>query len=484
MSSIPLPALDLRAPQQQNPLEQYAQLVQLRNAMQNAPLQHQQLQQEVQAGQLENQQRQQQAKDQQAMTSAMQQWDGKSFDELAPLVMKSGGSAQAVMGLKQKALEQRKQASEIAKSDAETGSSNVATLLKKNDLVSGALSTVMQAPDDQIPQALMATTQQLSQQGLLDPQHTQMAQQIAQSGDPNKIRQSLDVFRKGMMSYSQLLDEEQKKAQTEETKATTQKTKAEMEFGGNQAMADSKYRFIQQKAAAGQKLQPDEQTFVRAYEKQKLLVPQATAQVRIEGMQQSREYPVFDNQTHTTLMLNAADINAANRAQPGRYSAPGYTPEALGQKGSTEYFTKGKGGQQLTAFNTAMQHLDTLDKLSGDLHNSNVQIVNKAANAIAQQFGDPSITNFSAAKNAMAGEVAAALKTSGATDEEIKKVDSTFSSAQTPAQLKGAISTYRSLLGSKAHNLKQQYESGMQGKPNFQPETSADPFAQFGGKAH
>jgi len=110
--------------------------------------------------------------------------------------------------------------------------------------------------------------------------------------------------------------------------------------------------------------------------------------------------------------------------------------------------------------------------------------VNKAANAIAQQFGDPSITNFSAAKNAMAGEVAAALKTSGATDEEIKKVDSTFSSAQTPGQLKGAISTYRSLLGSKAHNLKQQYESGMQGKPNFQPETSADPFAQFGGKAH
>jgi hypothetical protein len=68
----------------------------------------------------------------------------------------------------------------------------------------------------------------------------------------------------------------------------------------------------------------------------------------------------------------------------------------------------------------------------------------------------------------MSGEVAAALKASGATDQEITKVGETFDRSQSPAQLKGAISTYRSLLKSKADNLQQQYKQGMQGKPNFE----------------
>lgn len=67
----------------------------------------------------------------------------------------------------------------------------------------------------------------------------------------------------------------------------------------------------------------------------------------------------------------------------------------------------------------------------------------------------------------MSGEVAAALKASGATDQEINEVGSTFNRAQSPAQLKGAINTYRTLLQSKANNLRMQYQQGMQGKPNF-----------------
>ena len=41
MASIPLPALDVRtqAPSQANPLQQYGELMGLRNQMQNAPLQ-------------------------------------------------------------------------------------------------------------------------------------------------------------------------------------------------------------------------------------------------------------------------------------------------------------------------------------------------------------------------------------------------------------------------------------------------------------
>ena len=51
MSSIPLPALDIKPQVQQEPLEQYTRLLQLKNMQQNAPLQTQMLQQQVQEGQ-------------------------------------------------------------------------------------------------------------------------------------------------------------------------------------------------------------------------------------------------------------------------------------------------------------------------------------------------------------------------------------------------------------------------------------------------
>jgi hypothetical protein len=129
--------------------------------------------------------------------------------------------------------------------------------------------------------------------------------------------------------------------------------------------------------------------------------------------------------------------------------------------------TSGKGGQQITAYNTALNHLNTLERLAGDLGNSNVLVFNRAAQMWAKQTGNPAPANFEAAKNAMSGEVAAALKASGATDQEISHVGNTFDNAQSPAQLKGAIGTYRELLRGKAANLKKQYETGMQGKPNF-----------------
>ena len=281
------------------------------------------------------------------------------------------------------------------------------------------------------------------------------------------------ILQKDFISLNDQLDQAQKRAELAGKQLANKVEEQQVAYGGNQQLADAKYRFIQQRQASGIAPSPDEQAFVKAYQKQKLLVPQATAQVRIEGMQQSREYPVFDNQTKSTIMMNAADLNEANKVQPGRFTVPGYTPEALGEKGTTEYFTKGKGGQQITAFNTAIKHLDTLNILAHDLNNSNLQVFNKAAQTWKEQTGNPAPSNFAAAKNAMAGEVAAALKASGATDQEISNVGQTFDKMQSPAQLKGAIGTYRTLLQSKVDQLHGQYQQGMQGKPNFSGETSA-----------
>ena len=178
MASIPLVALSVKPPEAPPDLVgQYGRLQALRQQAQMAPLQQQEAQQQVQQGGLAIQQQQQQLKDQQAMTAAMHEWDGKSLDDLSPLVLKNGGSSTAVMGLKQKALEIKQTYSKIAADDATTGSKNIETQQKKNSMVAGALESLQQVPDEQLPQALTAKAQDLVNQGLIDPQHAQRSEE-------------------------------------------------------------------------------------------------------------------------------------------------------------------------------------------------------------------------------------------------------------------------------------------------------------------
>lgn len=217
-----LPALDVKTPQQPDLLEKYSQLQALRSAQQQqdiraqqAPLQQQELQQNVQQGGLDIQQKQQALKDQQASTAALTEWDGKDINNLYPLILKNGGSANAVFTLKKQALDQQHTAAETFKNQADAGKAQIETMKQKNDLINGplqALTDPSTVPDSQLPQALTSTVQGLVQQGLLDPQHAQVASQLVQSGDPTKIRQGIDQYVKTNMAQSQLLEEAHKTA--------------------------------------------------------------------------------------------------------------------------------------------------------------------------------------------------------------------------------------------------------------------------------
>lgn len=119
MGSIPLPALSVQTPQpqQSNPLQQYAQLMQLRQQQQNAPLQQQALQQQVQNGALEGQQKQLQLQnaqqgeqDQQALRALASDPSnkGKTVGELADIAFHDGKIApQTYSSLKKADIEQR-----------------------------------------------------------------------------------------------------------------------------------------------------------------------------------------------------------------------------------------------------------------------------------------------------------------------------------------------------------------------------------------
>ena len=240
MSTIPLPALSIRPPEQQDMAANLGRLMQLKQMAQEAPLRQQLMQQQAQAGQLKIQDAQRQQTDQKALTTAYQQWDGKDPHSLAVLTLKNGGSADAVNSVLNDAAARADKYSTIAKNDSVTGKNTIATMLDRNKMISGALEGVLSASDEQLPQSITTTAQNLSSQGLLDPQHVQMATQIAQSGDPKAMRNAVELFRKGYMSDSQIL-EEARQAESERHNRAMETKPSDMMQGMND--------FLQAKAA-------------------------------------------------------------------------------------------------------------------------------------------------------------------------------------------------------------------------------------------
>src|SRR5262249_16003189 len=165
MSSIPLPALTIKPPQQQDPAEEHMRLSALLD-------QRKLVNQQVQASQLENQQRQNALQDQQAATAAMHQWDGKNLDDLPGLILRNDGSAKEVLAPKKQILDQK---TALTKLDTDT----LANAKTKNDMLLGKLQAVTAGDDQGLPQRLSAALQDSVQSGLLDPQHAQAVAQMA-----------------------------------------------------------------------------------------------------------------------------------------------------------------------------------------------------------------------------------------------------------------------------------------------------------------
>lgn len=130
-------------------------------------------------------------------------------------------------------------------------------------------------------------------------------------------------------------------------------------------------------------------------------------------------------------------------------------------------FTSGSQGQSLNALNTAIEHLDQFKTAAEALGNGPYQPVNAIVNWAKTVGGDSAPTNFEGIKTIMAGELAAAFKKSGATDEEIKQVKASIEGKQSTNQLVDYVTKEAiPALGSKAHTYQSQWEQTM-GKSPF-----------------
>jgi hypothetical protein len=146
---------------------------------------------------------------------------------------------------------------------------------------------------------------------------------------------------------------------------------------------------------------------------------------------------------------------------------PDYQGQDYATKQAVEKaFTSGKQGNSVRSFNVALAHLDTLGGLADALDNGNQQLINKAANTISTQLGKPNANNFEAAKQIVADEIVKAIVGAGGGVSDRDKAQQTVSAANSPAQLRGVINTYKELMKGQLGGLRQQYEAST-GKTDF-----------------
>lgn len=202
MSSIPLPALDIRPPE--NPLDQYAKALSVKSMIGQGQIQ----QQELQGEQLRNQLAQRSIDDENAMTKSMNDWDGKDYSDLPSIVLKNGGSANAVFNLRKQILDQRQAMSKIALDDSTTGKNNLDVAKGKANQIAGSLESLVdpaQVPDDQLKTETSRTINTLLTNGTIKSDEAAPLQSFVDStNDPKALRTKIDHFAKLHMGFDQL----------------------------------------------------------------------------------------------------------------------------------------------------------------------------------------------------------------------------------------------------------------------------------------
>lgn len=124
-------------------------------------------------------------------------------------------------------------------------------------------------------------------------------------------------------------------------------------------------------------------------------------------------------------------------------------------------FTSGAQGKNITSFNTAIGHLGALAKATEELNNSSFTPWNSLANGFQTMTGDPAVTNFNTAKQAVVDELIRAFKGTGGNVHEAEQWEATINSSRSPAQLRGAIKQAADLLRSRIGAMQDSYNAAM-----------------------
>lgn len=128
-------------------------------------------------------------------------------------------------------------------------------------------------------------------------------------------------------------------------------------------------------------------------------------------------------------------------------------------------FTSGKSAQNITSFNTAIGHLDTLDKSIDALGNTRFGWLNPVLQTGKSAMGDTQYQEaqkrFAAARQAVTDELTRAFRGSGGNVHDIVGWEQTLNQADSPQAMHAAVKAAVDLLRSRIESVGDQYNRGM-----------------------
>ena len=499
MGTVPAPNIvaDVQAGQQgyRDSLEEYARSVGLEH--QAAILGAQQQQQDIQTKQM-----QQQLADQQAMTKALHDWDGKDFSQLPELAKKNGMSGPAYLQAQQQVLARKKEI--LSYDDAQ-----VANLQKHHDIALGAIDAAEGVPDDELMQHIGDTVGRLQAAGHIDQNTGQNIITHAQSMPPDQFRPWLDVYKKSLLAESALLAQKKTQAETEEATAKAgeatakgkQATQGEWHpaqelglevnsatgetrplTGGNgapvmtPAQIESKYLALQQRENAGLPNSKEDAAWKKAVEKYKTLVPVANFNLQNAGAAaDSNGNPseiaraIAENRMKWSEAVSPRtpqSVKNAIMAQVYKLN-PNYDTAEFGLE--TEAAKKARSGawaDSRLAYNTALDHSDMLLEAAKALQNGDVRALNTLKNKFNTAFGGSGQITFNAIANAYNHEVNSVISKGHTTDAEIATGHATLPDNANYQTLASVVGAYKGLMTSKRDELDKIVKAAAGGKAN------------------
>jgi hypothetical protein len=224
MGSIPLPALDVRAPQQQpDPLDSIGKLLALRSLGNQQQIQ----QQQITAGQQENQQRALQLQDQMTLRSSAKDLDWSQPDTFGKWITNAQQQGVSPQTLSQLTLQRSQYQEQLAKTDTAT----LAAQKDANSQLQGHIDAIKGVTDPtkraQVAQA--QASQILSGNLIKDPQMQQRVQAIAQ-GKYIPSDDDLSQMEIGLTDHNTQIEQALKQNQSAEAGATADQKRQESQF--------------------------------------------------------------------------------------------------------------------------------------------------------------------------------------------------------------------------------------------------------------
>ena len=161
--------------------------------------------------------------------------------------------------------------------------------------------------------------------------------------------------------------------------------------------------------------------------------------------------PGLNNRNRDKIMARVRQIN------------PEYNEGTFGnqQLAERQWITPGgAGGKQIVAYNTVYNHLETILKLAEAIDNGDIQAQNRITNYIRTSLGHPEVTNFDAAKQAVAAETVKAITNTPGALADRQEAEAILASYNSPEQTTGVVNTLRELIGGRYKASQRLYTAG------------------------